>query len=149
MIRDATTEDLDALVSLGMQYTTLRKNGGPLIPNEEAIATTVGEMLENSNQKILVLDSPEGILGTLAVSLYRHPFSGEATAFEVFWWVNPAADAAGIRSVRLLKAAEDWATENGCTLFQTGSPKGSPVGRLYERLGFRETETMYQRRLDG
>jgi GNAT superfamily N-acetyltransferase len=65
-------------------------------------------------------------------------------AFEVVWWVEPEARGDG---VRLLRAAEDWAIEQGIGKMQMVAPN-ERVGALYERMGYLPVETSYQRTLD-
>jgi GNAT superfamily N-acetyltransferase len=92
---------------------------------------------------ILVSGSDATITGMIAMLAYDHPFSGERMAFEVVWWVEPEARGDG---VRLLRAAEDWAMEQGIGKMQMVAPN-ERVGALYERLGYLPVETSYQRSL--
>lgn len=60
------------------------------------------------------------------------------TAFEMFWW---AEDRNGLR---LLKAFEDWAKENGANEVKPSHPVNETrVAQLFERRGFTPTETVY------
>jgi GNAT superfamily N-acetyltransferase len=85
-------------------------------------------------------DSPTGMIIMLG---YEHPFTGERIASEMVWWVNPESRGDGIR---LLKAAEGWAKEQGIPKISMIAPSAR-VGALYERLGYKAVETAYQKGL--
>ncbi len=106
------------------------------------IAASVTFLLENPDAAIFLSGNgtPTGMIAMLA---YDHPFSGERIAFEVVWWVDPEARGDGLR---LLRAAEEWARDQGIKKMQMIAPN-ERVGVLYQRLGYLPVETSFQRSL--
>jgi len=104
---------------------------------------TVAHLLGHKDGVILVSEKDGDVSGMIALLVYDHPFSGERTAFEVFWWVEPEARGIGLR---LLEHSKDWAREQGATAMQMVAPSAQ-IGKLYETLGFEWVEASYQREL--
>lgn len=108
----------------------------------ESASATVRGLIENPDAAVFV--SGNGTLtGMIGMLAYSHPFSGERAAFELFWWVDPEARGDGIR---LLRAAEGWAREQGIHKMQMIAPT-ERVGVLYKRLGYKHVECAFQRSL--
>jgi GNAT superfamily N-acetyltransferase len=143
VIRRATADDAGRLVEMGQRFVAETEYSGLIAARPECLAQTVASVLENPNGVVLVSGSDASVTGMIAMLAYNHPFSGERTAFEVVWWVEPEARGDG---VRLLRAAEDWAKEQGATAVQMVAPNDR-VGALYQRLGYAPVETSFQRSL--
>ncbi len=109
----------------------------------EQIAATIAQLLSSPNGTILVSDDDGHITGMIGVLIFDHPFSGERTASDVAWWVDPEARGHGIR---LLHAAEEWARENGAKNMVMVAPD-TRVGGIYARLGYTPIELSYQKGL--
>lgn len=86
------------------------------------------------------------VVGMLGVTLIEHPMSGECVASEMAWWIEPEYRG-GTTALRMLTHAETWARELGATRFQMVAPAGSTLGLFYQRRGYRELESTYQRSL--
>jgi GNAT superfamily N-acetyltransferase len=80
----------------------------------------------------------------LALLIYPHPFSGETTAVELCWWMEPEHRGSG--GLKLLRAAEQKAREAGATKLMLGAPS-ERTEELYQRLGLERVEVTYQRQL--
>jgi GNAT superfamily N-acetyltransferase len=143
VIRRATADDAGRLVEMGQRFVAETEYSGLISAKPECLAQTVASVLENPNGVVLVSGSDASVTGMIAMLAYNHPFSGERTAFEVVWWVEPESRGDG---VRLLRAAEDWAKEQGATAVQMVAPN-ERVGALYARLGYAPVETSFQRSL--
>jgi GNAT superfamily N-acetyltransferase len=107
------------------------------------MATLCERLITEDASIVFVADQDGELAGMLGMVVYRHPISDEVFASEVFWWVEPEHRGCG---VRLLKAAERWAQRHGATQLQMIAPTPQ-VAQLYQRLGYSEVETLYQRAL--
>jgi GNAT superfamily N-acetyltransferase len=129
---------------MGARFISETDYAGIISVNPDRLSASVKAVADNPDGVILVSGSDATITGMIAMLAYDHPFSGERMAFEVVWWVEPEARGDG---VRLLRAAEDWAMEQGIGKMQMVAPN-ERVGALYERMGYLPVETSYQRTLD-
>ena len=143
MIREAKLEDMEAVVRMGLRFAEETHYGGIIKTDPVWITKTAADLMGRESSAVLVSENGHGPNGIIAVLMYQHPFSGEKTAFEVFWWSDPEAVGTGIR---LVKAAEKWAQERGATAMQMIAPEGSDVGLLYRRMQYAPVERSYQRR---
>lgn len=143
MIRRATEADIPALTAMGQRFVQETSYKDLVSADPDRIAQTVIGILSTDTGVVLVSEGTTGPTGMIAMLSYSHPFSGELTAFEVVWWVNPEARGDGIR---LLKAAEDWGRQKGATKMNMVAPN-ERVGALYSRLGYSPVETSFQRSL--
>jgi GNAT superfamily N-acetyltransferase len=142
VIRRAEPEDMERIVEMGQRFVAETEYSERIAVRPERLLDTVINVATNPDGVIFV-SGKDAVTGMIAMLAYDHPFSGERTAFEVVWWVDPEARGDGIR---LLRAAESWAKEQGATKMQMVAPN-QRVGALYERLGYAPIETSYQRSL--
>lgn len=143
MIRRATKDDRDRLVEMGQRFVAETPYAGLITIDPGRLAVTVGHILENPSGAVFVSGTDATLTGMIAMLAYDHPFSGERTAFEVVWWVEPEARGDG---VRLLRTAEQWARDEGITKMQMVAPDPR-VGEFYQRMGYAPVETSFQRSL--
>lgn len=143
MIRQATVEDRERLAEMGRRFAAETEYRELVNVDPARIQATVDHMLSNPDGVVFVSGTDATTTGMIALLAYDHPFSGERTAFEVVWWVNPEARGDG---VRLLRAAEGWALDRGIRKMQMVAPN-ERVGALYKRLGYAPVEISYQRSL--
>lgn len=141
-VRFATAEDVPDMVAMGTRF--LRTIYAGLIVGDEATMTALAHGLLANPDGVWLLAERQGVLvGMLGGLAYRHPMSGEPTAAELCWWVQPEARGCGLR---LLKRFEQWAREKGAVVLQMIAPTAE-TETLYQRLGFDRVEVTYQRRL--
>lgn len=132
MIRKATKDDLDAVVSFGSDfhaYSPWRE----IAFNRVATKEFCGKLIDGG----VILISETGIIGGLMNPLYFNPSYN--VACELFWWAT-----SGGRD--LMKAFEDWAKENNASAFQfssLGDDKAERMAQLFDRAGYRRVETGY------
>ena len=143
MIRKALPADMDRLVAMGQRFASETEYSAFVTVDPARVAHSIVQVASSPDGVVLVSGSDASLTGMIAMLAYDHPYSGERTAFELEWWVEPEARGDG---VRLLRAAEDWAREVGATKMQMVAPNGR-VGALYSRLGYAPVETSYQRSL--
>lgn len=100
--------------------------------------------------KILVAEEDSQLIGLLAFIVFPHYFSGELTAGEVMWYVEPEyrqAESFGKSvALELLDRAEGMARESGAMRMQLTAPTDA-VGILYKRRGYKQIEVSYQKEL--
>lgn len=141
-IREATTADVDALVAMGERFlgsVYARK----IHANADALRALSVGLLASPDAVIYVAELAGAVVGMMGLMRYTHPMSGELTASEVMWWVDPERRGSG---VRLFRVGEAWATQSGVTVIQMIAPSPE-VERFYERVGYEPVERTYQRRL--
>ncbi len=143
MIRRATIEDRDWLVQMGRRFVKETDYAGLITINPERLSAAVVSILENPEGCVLVSTAAATPTGMIAMIAYDHPFSGERTAFEVVWWVEPEARGEG---VKLLRAAEQWARDKGIKKMQMVAPN-ERVAAFYQRMGYAPVETSFQKEL--
>lgn len=142
MIREATEADSARLVEMGLHFVASTPYRDLIVIDSEKLTGTILGLLANPAAVILVSGN-NPLTGMLGLMVFDHPFSGERTASEVVWWVEPDARGDGLR---LLKAGEDWAKAAGASKINMVAPNDR-IESLYARLGYRQVETTYQRSL--
>ena len=145
MIREATETDLPRCVEMGRHFW--RASGyAAIIAENPAQMLAIGERLVSEpNGVLFVADLDGALVGMIGMLIFPHHLSGELTAGELFWWVEPSHRGLG---VRLMRRAEVWAVAHGAVAIQMIAPVAdASIGRVYERLGYVAIETGYQRRV--
>lgn len=100
------------------------------------------EHLSRPDRLALVVDG-----GVLLAAAQQHPFADVRYAMETVWWVDPEVRG-GSTALRMLRAYEDWAREQGCAFIQMAALATFPrAGMIYERCGYKPTETHYMKEL--
>lgn len=144
MIREAVETDIPRIVEMGSR--SLRD--GPYkdeIDNPERTAETAFGVIKSANGKVLLADEAGQVTGLLGFIIYPHFFTGQPTAIELMWYVEPEFRAS-LTSIALLRAAQRVAREMGATKMQFTAPT-EEVGKAYEALGYKKLEVAYQRSL--
>lgn len=86
-------------------------------------------------------------VGFIAGVAARSPISELLIAEEVAWWVEPEWRNSTL-GPKLLGAFEHWARQTGAHVLKMVAPAEFPaVGRYYKRIGMREAEANYFKRL--
>ncbi len=143
-IRPAVLADVPTLVEMGGHFLEQTAYRDVIAHSPEQMAAMASHLVTNDMCTVLVAEQAGAIVGMLGLVAAPHFLSGEMSAGEVFWWMEPEARGAGLR---LLKAAEQWARDKGATGLQMIAPDDR-VGAVYTRLGYRLIERSYFRRLD-
>jgi N-acetylglutamate synthase-like GNAT family acetyltransferase len=138
MIRRATADDVPALVAMGARFLAEGPYAATRPTSADALEAFVAHMVSHA----YVVRSDHGMLAGHA---FAHPITGEPTASEVAWWVEPEARG-GLAALRLLTHFEAWAADHGVRAVQMIAPAGTRLGRLYARYGYRELETTWEKR---
>lgn len=170
MIREATADDVEAIVTMGLRFLLSPAYRHICTPEPVALVNVVNILLERG--VIFVADlaavvpgvcvdidgqrwHPAGgcaackpnLVGMICILVAGHPFTGQLYGDEVAWWVEPEYRTGRI-GYNLLRTAEDWSRQNGLSVLKMVAPAGSPeVGTFYERVGFTLVESAYQKQL--
>lgn len=143
-IRLAVFADLHAIVRMALQFIATSGYRELIQPNVEQLEVLVCWLLDSG--AIFIAERDGQPCGMLATKVFPHPMSGELTGGEIAWWIDPD-QRGGTAALRLVAAAEQWCLERGAKRFQMVAPAGSGLGAVYERLGYEEVETAYQKPL--
>lgn len=138
-IREATVEDIPALVEMGKRFRAETRYVGIVEENAEQMAETARRLIESPSGVVFVACDASIPIGMIGMMAYPDHISGARVAGEVFWWMEPEARGHGLR---LLRAAEKWAKEQCASSIQMVAPD-ERVEYLYRRLGYSRIETSY------
>lgn len=149
MIREATKDDMTRVVEMGRRFLLEGPYKKHLADNPKA-AEEFGLKVMLPLGRILVSEESGCINGVFAFLLSPHCFSGEMTATEFIWYVEPESRKMrgfgdGI-STQLFDAAEKLAKDLGAKRIQMTAPT-EMVGSFYKRRGYEQIEVAYQRSL--
>ena len=140
MIREATVQDIPRIVEMGRHFIEQSEYTETVKYNPQQLKKLTEGVIENDLGAVFLSEVDGQITGFIAALLFDNPFSGELTASDLAWWVEPDARGSG---VRLLRRAEKWAKGRGATAMNMVAPNPR-VGQLYSRLGYRQIENVYQ-----
>lgn len=142
MIRLATEDDFPAIVELCREFW----NHTMFIEEFDAehCENMVRLAYDNGLLAVLIIDNVvQGF--SAAVKSYLLGSTQALTATELAWWVNPE-HRGGKNGVVLLRFMEQLAKDAGVKYWNMASMESSMpevVNRMYERLGYRKSETVY------
>jgi GNAT superfamily N-acetyltransferase len=139
VIRQATIADIESLVTMGRHQVAALFPGWT--DNPLQLTALTAQLIESPDGVVFVAADGDRLVGMIGMMTFSHHLTGEKTAGEVAWWVEP--DARGIGTA-LLKHAERWGAEQGALHIQMNAPN-TRVGTLYERRGYHMAETTYYR----
>lgn len=145
-VRKAEPQDIPRIVELGRRFLLEGPYKDQLKDNPEEATAFAFAVMNHLNGKILVSHGDHGVNGVFCFIVNPHYFSGEMTAMELIWYVEPESRPGGI-ALKLLAEAENWARELGVKRMQLTAPT-EEVGKLYRYCGgYKKIEVTYQRTL--
>lgn len=140
MIRDATRDDLLAILRMGREFATAIGEAY----DRESIVQTCEWLMDDAECTLKVYENGavHGMAGAVIVPMFIDRKRKQAT--ELFWWVD-ADHRRGGAGAQLLNGLESWAFEAGADRLSMMAMQvlDSGVGELYERFGYEVTETTY------
>lgn len=143
MIRDATLDDIPALLGMAERFITkawLEKG----IPYSEAECTAfLAGLIEADGGILLISEARDAMLGALIFPWYFN--KAILTGQELFWWTEPGSKA----GLALLDAIEARAASMGAKSFQMASVdslRSPALARLYRARGYAPSEHIYMKR---
>lgn len=145
LIREATINDIPRVIELGRKFLVEGPYVGQIADKPEEATRFATLLIGNPNAKILVAEQDKVIIGVLAFILFPHHFSGEMTALEIIWYVEPQARKGGI-AMRLMWEAEKIAKSMNAHYMQFTAPDAK-ASAIYERFGYHQVEVGYQKEI--
>lgn len=136
MIRQATAEDVPAIVEMGREFHAYSPWRG--VPFD---AVAVAEFARRLIEGGVVLLSERGMIGGLLSPLYFNP--AHVVAVELFWWAK--AEGGALRA-----AFEEWGRNAGAHAVQfsaLGDAHAEAMDRMFRRHGYARIETGYVKEL--
>lgn len=145
-IRRATLADQPELLRMTLAFGASDAYAPLVMFHVERSAEAIVDVLETG--VIWVAELAGALVGMVAVVPRLLPFTGQACADEVAWWVEPAHR--GTLGPQLMAVMLAWAREEGLEAVRMIAPAraSKALGRYYRRLGFAEVETSYLLRLE-
>lgn len=150
-IRPATHEDLDALLAMGEQFFTFSRLAQFAVFDRGTALNSVVALIDADTGVCLVAvvegEIVGGIVGVLA-PLWFAPSCLSATEFA--WWVKEE-HRGGTAGVKLLRAFEQWAKDNGAAMVSMSDlviEGATPAGRLFEKLGYTVVERSHVKKVN-
>ena len=144
-IRALTVEELPGIASYGQDFYAEAKAPGSFLP---AFFVALWTTLITSGQGV-ILGVWEGAecVGALAAMVAPDPYDGRPIASEFFWYTRPEYRH-GTAPVRLIRAYEAWAAEQGVApsdvrMASIEGMNDDQICRLYRKLGYRRLETSW------
>lgn len=147
MIRRATAGDIPEMVQLGTEFHA-EYLAGPIPYDPHSASAFLREMVHRPEAGIFLIDHNLEVRG-MAAAVIAPVFLNfhHKSASEMFWFVRKAHRKT-FDSLRLFKALEDWAREQGATTMTMIALATNPgVSAIYERRGYKLQESNYVRSL--
>lgn len=149
-VRQATADDLDALLRLGLKFVDCSPFAH-MVDSQE-VRYAVSRMIDASPDAATVLvaeTAPGRIVGTLIAVLTTMWFSSTPIACELAWWVEPEARSSSA-AWRLMAQYEQWATDHKAAFMTMSDMTGggtSDMEAAYLKRGFVLLERSYRKEL--
>ena len=145
MIRPATNDDVARIVEMSRLFYASTSYAEWADFNAETVANLATSLL---NDHVMLVAEVDGkVYGMVGLFVAPHMFNVDVkAAYEVVWWVEPESQGAGVGKA-LLQAIEPACREKGAVAIQMVHLATSPpqAALIYERMGFRHTESSYTR----
>jgi GNAT superfamily N-acetyltransferase len=139
MIRVARLDDLPALRELGHRFLASSVYGAHFREDPQQITDLATMLITEVNGAVFVSETDDQLTGAIGMWCCPHVWTGDRTAGELFWFVDP--EARGSIGVRLFREAKAWAVIQGARSMQMVSPavqvgEDDRVAEIYTRFGF-------------
>jgi len=141
MIRLGREADIPRIVEMGLRFHRESSYRKHIAENPEQMKKLACNVVAEGI--CLLIEERGDVCGMICIVLFPHFISGELTAGEVAWWVDPEHRGSGIKLVR---EAEKRAKEAGAKRLQMIAPTAQ-VGAVYERLDYEFVESAYEKTL--
>ena len=141
MIRIATQEDLDLVVSLASKFAQ-ESPYSALVSPDKVRSIVEGILSADQSQKIILLYEDKGMLAGMLTPFL---FGDKIVATELAWWVEPEHRKSQV-GLQLLEAFEYWAKKTGANLITMISIDDA-VGEFYQKKGYSLFERAYMKEI--
>lgn len=140
MLRDATRDDIPAIVALGALMHAESPHFRVLTWDGDKVARTVAHLIDSPHGLALVAEQGGEIVGGVLALAVEHWGSPDLVACDLALFIRPQSRG-GMAGARLLDAYRRWADGLGCKITQLGVMTGVNVEQtqaLGLRLGWRQ-----------
>lgn len=149
-VRRAIHADIPALLRMGRAFFEESGFEAESSYDEASVTATLTHLLDGGGA-VFIAEKNGRAVGIAAALAYPFYFNTNCRAGqELFWWLDPA-HRGGVLGVRMLKAMEKWARDEGCHTFMMISLPSlteSPAAKLYARMGYRPSECNFIKRMN-
>jgi len=142
-IREAVESDMPRILAMGARSLAEGPYRDQINDNPEAAAKLALHTIQAQNGKLILYEKAGNAIGLLAFFVFPHWLSGEPTATEAMWYVEPE-ERRSMAAICLFRAGERIAREMGAKRMQFTAPTAE-VGRMYELLGYKQLEIGFQK----
>lgn len=144
-VRQAVPVDLPRLIEMGRNFFLASKYSDVTTFSETWFAASMKKVMEEG--VLVVATKGREVVGMAAALVYPFYFSGEMTAQEMFWWVEPEHRGVGME---LLEALIDGVKDRGAkslSMIALDALDVEKVSGIYEKEGFRPSERSFIKRI--
>ena len=144
MIREATIDDLTAMLVLGQKFVDE-------LPETHAaemdkISSMIQHCINDDNAVAIIAVEDDLVVGALLGIVAETWLSYEVSATEVCWFVDK--NYRGKDASKVMKAFEDWAESKDADYITVADIQGiANLESLYTRNGYSKVETSYSKRV--
>lgn len=145
IIRDATQEDVLDTVLAVKQFCKEIPHPAWTKFNTNKVNSLVVQLVESENGFVKVVEKEGEIVGALIAVVSELPISDLTFSQELMFWIDPE-HRKGRTAIKLIDMYVDWSEERGCSftrLSELDNILEKKAGSLFERKGFKLTETAY------
>jgi|TARA_S200002703_G_scaffold41607_2_gene36118 GNAT superfamily N-acetyltransferase len=141
-VRKATHDDVFHILVLGYNFAkeapAMHRTYDP-----QKMESSVRQAIDLDSQEIFLLENDGIIIGMLACVVTEYLFSNRRVTTDLAWFVDKD-HRGGTKSIRLIKAYEDWARSVGAEyICMADITNMQELGVLYKRLGYSLVESSY------
>lgn len=144
-IRDATQEDVLDTVLAVKQFCKEIPHPAWTKFNSNKVNSLVTQLVESENGFVKVVEKEGEIVGALIAVVSELPINDLTFSQELMFWIDPE-HRKGRTAIKLIDMYVDWSEKRGCNftrLSELDNILEKKAGSLFERKGFKLTETAY------
>lgn len=148
-IRQMEYTDIEQLLVLGVEFYNASPHVGAIEFDLASMQEVLLNSLGNEIFRVIVAEKENELIGAIAVVkapvFFNFAFND---AQELFWFVTEKQRNSGA-GMQLLRAAENWAKENGCRELKmlTVDAESNPIVLMYKHRGYVRGEQTFIKRL--
>lgn len=145
MIRGATIADVPRLVEMAKRFHGETVYSAILPFSDASVEQAMTSFIGNETAVVFVMEAEGEIVGAIGGIMGPHFVSGTKAMSELFWWVDPEHRGSGSK---LLSTFEKYAKECGASFISMiAPPEARQVEKLYDRMGYHRSESIYMKDL--
>ena len=136
-VREATVEDAAEIHALAGQ---LAETVGDALPDEDAVRARLGELIEETRARVLVVEAGDGLAGVVSLWVKPDLAHGDAVVEVPMLAVSEDHRRNGVGKL-LMSRVREIASEHDATLIELVATRANVAARdFYKSLGFTEAD---------